>query len=179
MTDTELLAALKFETDKWIHLANEKLRRAFSFPHVSLQLRGCSAGRAWPSLSKIEYNPVLARDNWQSFCIRTVPHEVSHLVANWYFNRDCGHDRHWKYIMEKVFGLESSRCHAYDVSKARTRKRIRYLYKCVCGEIIKIGPRHHKMIQEGVGVRHYTCKSKIEKDMFMTSCDIDRTEVIQ
>ena len=41
----------------------------------------------------------------ESMLKNTIPHEVAHLAADVYFNRQCHHSRYWMHIMITVFGI--------------------------------------------------------------------------
>ena len=134
------------ETRRWVDLANKKMNILFPYPRVKTDLRGTTAGLAYSMYNLIRYNAALAKDNEEAFFARTVPHEVAHLVADFYFGERCNHGPKWKYVMNQVFGLEATRCHSYDVSGHRMRRVMRYKYQCGCADGCVVGPKHQKKI---------------------------------
>jgi SprT protein len=158
MNTTLLQPRLISETNFWIDYANEVLKISLPYPKVSFDLRGTCAGKAYTTQWMVKYNIPLALKHVDEFSADTVPHEVAHLVANKYFNQRCGHGPKWRYIMEKVFKVPASRCHSMDVSGCRARIAKRFLYRCDCSEPIKVGPKHHKVISQGVFAGRVACR---------------------
>jgi len=156
MSDYEIRKKLVAATVQSVAKAREVLGVRMSAPPVVFDLRGTTAGIAITTRdffqivpSKIRYNLGLARENLESFVSKTIPHEVSHLVANVHFGKNCGHGREWKYVMQKVFGIEPNRCHQYDVRNHRARQTKVHVYRCACGEI-NIGTKHHNLIHSNL-----------------------------
>jgi SprT protein len=172
----ELKDAIEKETARYIGIANTKLRRNFLVPKVTFDLRGVVAGRAHCGQGWIQYNPILASENGEKFIERTVPHEVAHIVAYlYYMHRIRPHGHEWRHIFGTVFGVKDiTRCHSYDVTKARARRRIRYVYKCMCGKDLHAGPKYHSMVMKGVRLRCNFCKSSLRPEWFVRAIDIDK-----
>lgn len=173
MTDAELKEKLIEQTRYWTDFANQKLNRSFKYPIILFDLRGTTAGQAWTTSNKIRYNLGIARDNFNAFIDRTVPHEVAHLVADQYFMKNCGHGTEWKWVMGTIFGKEVSRCHSYDVTKHRVRKTKIYIYQCSCLEGCKVGAKHHKLIQTKQYNTVYckTCRMIIDSSSLVKQLD--------
>lgn len=162
------------ETFFWYDLASEHLGRRFEYPEVSFDLKGTCAGMAYTLQNKIKYNLGIARDNLEDFSARTVPHEVAHCIAEMYYNKNCGHGPLWKRIMKNVFGVEPVRCHDYDVTNHRARKRFRYVYNCACNDNCVCGPKHHKKVLLGsTSIVCRLCRTKLTKQLFLSKIDID------
>jgi SprT protein len=91
---------------------------------IRFDLRGGAAGQArgggrGPWI--IRYNPILLRENPESFIAETVPHEVAHMVAYLRYGRSIRpHGPEWRAIMAQ-FGAEPERCHRYDLSGVARR----------------------------------------------------------
>jgi SprT protein len=156
----------------------------FPFPTVEYTQRGTTAGTAYYNKWMIKLNPVLLMENVDDFIKRTVPHELAHLVDFRVYQRHAPeflsfasgrrakrsvHGETWKYVM-RLFGADPSRCHSYDTTNARVKNRVRYTYFCKCGQVLNIGPKHHKKIQLGViNIKHSKCRSILTKDQFQPS----------
>lgn len=162
----ELEALIEEATRKAFDIANEKLKRDYPYPEIFFDLRGTTAGMAYPVQYKIRYNIAIAQKNKKAFLQRTTYHEAAHLIAVMYFNCRCGHNRQWRYIMQNVFGLEPSRCHNYDVSGCRARKTYLHVYNCACGQEILVGTKHHRVIQANGTVFHKRCRLTISRAWF-------------
>ncbi len=81
----------------------------------------------------------------------TIPHEIAHLVC--FLRPDLGknHDKGWKRVCI-MLGGNGSRCHQYDLKKARrTRKAVYDIF----GQETNIGLTVHRRIQSG---RSYSIK---------------------
>lgn len=135
------------DTKLWFDLASEILGTKFSYSTIAFDLRGTCAGQAFTGRNHLRFNVGLGIDNLERFLSRTVPHEVAHIVANKHFKKRCCHGREWKWVMEKVFGVDPSRCHNYDVTNHRVRRKKLHQYKCGCEAPLKLGSRHHGMIE--------------------------------
>lgn len=153
-------------------IASQRFNRAFVMPEVDFSLRGTTAGQAIPMAWKLRFNLDLAYANRDHFLTHTVPHEVAHLVANSVYGKNCGHGWEWKHIMTAVFKIPAIRCHSYDVSHCRARRTSRFIYRCGCGTV-RIGPKHHKMIQQRAAngcasrISCRTCRKSICADDFV------------
>lgn len=153
------------ETYKCVDVANKKLGILYPYPKVQFDLKGTTAGEAYSVSNRIRYNLGIAISNWNDFIGTTVPHEVAHLVADFYFKYRCNHGPDWQYVMKEVYGLEPIRCHKYDVSEHYTRKVVRYQYRCDCSEPCKVGPKYHKKLQSGmVSIRCIRCKKVLTRN---------------
>ncbi len=93
--------------------------------------------------AEIRYNGVLLRENCRDFILRTVPHEVAHVVARAIFGSCRPHGEEWHRIMA-FFGAESSRCHTYDTSRSSSRRMRRYDYLCGCSRHRLSAVRHNR-----------------------------------
>jgi len=156
MTKDQTDAATQ-EVYRWIDKANVLYCKSMSYPEVSFDLRGATAGQACYSKWTIRINAVLLVENWDTIFDRTIPHEVAHLVARGLYSkygRIKPHGREWKSVMRK-FGKEPSRCHSYDVSNSTARTVARdYIYKCPCKTYDLTIIRHRRMQS---GRRKYSC----------------------
>ena len=94
---------------------------------VSFDLRGTTAGEAYPGKHHIRLNGQLLNENTDDFIEQTVGHEWAHLAAaNLHGPKIRAHGPEWKSVMTKL-GLDPAKCHTYKTQKAR---------------IVKAKPRH-------------------------------------
>lgn len=89
-------------------------------PTVSFDLRGTTAGQAYPGKNHIRLNGQLLNENIDDFIEQTVGHEWAHLAAaNLHGQKIRSHGPEWKRVMQRL-GLDPARCHTYTTKKART-----------------------------------------------------------
>lgn len=162
MTDAELKAKIIEQTQVWYLLGCDAFNIQPKELTIEFGLKGATAGLAWTSENKIQYQMGIARENQEEFINRTVPHEVAHLIATAHFRKNCGHKTEWQYVMRK-FGLTPSRCHSYDVSRV-SNKNIKYT--CQCGLTFQVGKNLHGKIQNGSTHFCRKCKTELRKMTF-------------
>lgn len=110
--------------------ARNELGVNLPMPTCSFDLRGRTAGQAYYKEHHVRVNAVLLTENAEAFMTRTLPHEVAHLVAHRLHGSSISaHGPEWQAVM-RAFGLEPSRCHSYDTSRARVGKT--YRFRCSC-----------------------------------------------
>jgi len=150
------------ETQRWYSIAVEKLKIPQREIPCEFTLGGKTAGMAYFGIeTKINYNSIIAEENFLDFMKRTVPHEVAHIVAFIYFHENCGHGDKWKFIMEKIFECEDfSRTHNYDISEILNKKE-NFEYICGCGISHPISKLLHKKMQKGQIRRCTKCHGKL------------------
>ena len=91
-------------------------------PTVSFDLRGTTAGQAYPGKNHIRLNGQLLNENTEHFIEQMVAHEWAHLAASNLHGRNIrAHGPEWKSLMTKL-GLDPARCHIYKTQKAREVK---------------------------------------------------------
>lgn len=119
----------------------------FKRPAVLLNLRGETAGQAWPEDNLLRLNRVLLEENQQHYLKHTLGHEVAHLIADTVYGKKIRpHGREWKYVMEQVFNLPARRTHNYDTSRASKRP---YAYRCQCPDKVThfTAIRHNRVLR--------------------------------
>ena len=136
-------------------------KHTFKMPTVKYTKRGQTAGTACDQTYTIDLNSVLLMENVDTFMARTVIHEFGHLVdgivnpstrSGW--GKRSLHGPTWKRIM-RMLGGPTSRCHSYDTTNSKVKKRgqAKHVWTCSCGSpagTMKIGNiRHMKMIAPG------------------------------
>lgn len=98
------------------------VKTTMASPTISFDLRGTTAGQAYPGKNHIRLNGQLLNENTDHFIEQTVGHEWAHLAAaNLHGHKIRSHGPEWKAVMHKL-GLDAARCHAYTTQKARTVK---------------------------------------------------------
>lgn len=91
-------------------------------PTLSFDLRGTTAGQAFPAKHHIRLNGQLLNENVEEFIEQTVGHEWAHLAAiHLHGPKIRAHGPEWKNVMVKM-GLDPARCHTYKTQKVRTVK---------------------------------------------------------
>ncbi len=138
-------------------------------PKVIYKQRGTTAGTANHRDWVIDLNSTLLMENGQVFIDRTVVHEFCHLLdyqlhpenfeSKVTFTRTGRirrtkrnvHGYTWKRLMMH-FGADPSRCHSYDVTNAKQRKRgqVKYRWTCQdCGTTMELGSKRHTNMKNG------------------------------
>lgn len=134
--------------------------RRFRRPYIRLDLRGETAGQAWPDKPLLRFNPVLLKENRDHFLQQTVAHEVAHLIAYEQYGRKIrAHGREWQSIMMGVFSLPADRCHTYDTGRSSRKS---WLYRCQCaGKTIALSTVRHNRSQKGTVYLCTTCRGPL------------------
>lgn len=146
-----LVQQLNDSIDLWY----EKARNTFNLktwkrPKLDIvSLTGKTAGTAtWPD-NLIKINWTLWSQNVEGFKIRTIPHEMAHLVSFMVNGRqDDGHGPRWKMVMNRLGVKDTSPCHRFDTTSVR-EVIIAFEYVCSCGAKQHIASKGHYMIKEG------------------------------
>lgn len=132
---------------------------------INGRLRGV-AGRA-TGFRLIEINPRLYEAYRDDMVKVTVPHEVCHNFADYYYRilkrmKIKGHGREWGNFM-RFLGLEPKQCHNYSLEEAGIErvKRKKYTFTCCGLKYVISSVRYNKMRKTG-GVCHCRrCKRTI------------------
>lgn len=145
----------------YLDMAERQHGRTFEMPTIEYFHKGRKAGHANGSQWMVGFNTGLLEDNLQRYTVRTIPHEVAHIVVyavhgQLYKNgkRDS-HGEAFKAQMD-AFGCENTRCHTMDTSKVRQKKRVtkKYAVKCSCGWTAHVGVVRARKIQRGAEYLH-------------------------
>ncbi|KEQ13777.1 hypothetical protein GZ77_15940 [Endozoicomonas montiporae] len=142
-------------------LAERHFVKRFKRPAILLNLRGETAGQAWPERNQLRLNRVLLEENQQHFLKHTLGHEVAHLIADQVFGRKIRpHGREWTFIMEQVFNLPAKRTHSYDTSQAAKRP---FAYICKCPDkVIHLSAIRHNRALRGTVYQCASCKEPLK-----------------
>jgi predicted SprT family Zn-dependent metalloprotease len=117
---------------------------------------------------KIELNPNYFRKYSQEMIHKTLPHEICHCFACYYYSylnkrKIMGHGTEWKNLM-RLLKLEPKRCHSYDVeeSGATLRNRTRYSFTCDCGtKFVLSSNKYNSIVKRPVKTWCRRCKTVI------------------
>ena len=135
--------------------------KRFKRPYIRADLRGESAGQAWPQKHQLRFNPVLLKENRAHFLRQTVAHEVAHLLAYALFGPGVqAHGREWQSIMTEVFALPADRCHSYDTQNSSRKP---WLYQCHCeGKLVALSTIRHNRSRKGAVYLCTSCKTPLK-----------------
>lgn len=122
MTEPELriLAINKVRECKLI--AENKLKITLPKITVSFDLhvpeRAGEAGIGWykgkPVNASMRLNPKFLVSHTAYTIEQTIPHEMSHLVADFYYRRRCMHGWQWKHVAETIYNIPPNEFHTMD-----------------------------------------------------------------
>lgn len=146
--------------EKYLALANlygyEHGKEDLETPFIDFTLRGTTGGYAYPSRNEINLNKILLLENFELYQVRTIPHEIAHIVVSKFFGyQRQAHGKAWKFVMKVLFGLEPSRCHNMDTTNSMVRNTKQFEYACGCQDSFYLGAiRHNKMMK---GLKKYSC----------------------
>ncbi len=110
--------------EHYLQIAEKHYKNKYPRPAIQWSLRGTTAGKASAGEKKIWLHPQLMRENFDDYLVKTVGHEVAHLIQYWEFGYEDNpsHGPKWRNVMY-AFKLPAIRCHNYDVSKVPTRRK--------------------------------------------------------
>lgn len=173
ITRREMIKAIDEKVEKCFQKAEEHFQRKFDRIPVRYNLKGAVAGQYSPiGASKtnpephFRFNIPLALENALDFITDTVTHEVSHRIQREIYGytrfgkKVRSHGPEWRSIMLNVFGIEPLRCHSYDVSatKAKRKKQDRHPFSCSC-RVHHVSTTIKNRIRKGRDYRCRICKS--------------------
>ena len=147
-----LLAQRKQEVIAKVQACIETGNRIYhmTLPRVDVRfdLKGRCAGMAGYRAGKlyVRFNTdMMLRDAWDHIINDTTPHEIAHSFCQ--FNRQLGrnHDAGWARVC-RALGGSGARTHDEDVVHG---KGTTYEYTTSTGKTVRVGDKHHKIIQAG------------------------------
>ncbi len=135
MTDSEYRRSAAQAAEHYFALAEQRFGRSFVRVAVFFDLKGRTAGQAWfPAQGEpfIRLNMELLRANHEDFLVRTIGHEVAHVVDRVIAGRARirPHGASWRAVMA-AFGLPATRCHQYQTTAARKPSQT-FPFRCGC-----------------------------------------------
>lgn len=149
-------------------IASKHYGMHIDMPQITYTTRGTTAGKAYYHAHRVDFNARLLIENVEDFMIDTIPHEVAHLVdilVHGFTYRGAKVSQHgptWKSVM-RVLGADPQRCHNYDVSNVKV-KRKSYKYQCTkCGATVELGPKRHANVKRKMLMyRHAKCGGTLD-----------------
>lgn len=132
--------------------ANRILNTDHSEPKISYQQRGTTAGSAYPLSWEIRLNPLLLRENGQTFIDEVVPHELAHLLVYRTYGKVAPHGKEWQYMMEQVLNVSANRTHQFNIASVQGKT---FPYRCKCQQHMLTSRRHNRIKK---GETEYRCK---------------------
>lgn len=155
-------AAINKAVDDCLDKLGARFNRTFVRPTIVYDVKGTTAGFAHYGKNEIRLNTELLYTHWDDMLHNTVPHEVAHIVAGQQYGfRIKPHGGEWALCMIAL-GLEPTRCHNYEVKKARVHKRP-FVYTCDCQEHHVTALLHRRMLS-GRTYHCNTCKGRLTFD---------------
>lgn len=154
--------AIEQTVSRCLAILEEKYKRTFVRPTIVYDVKGTTAGFAHYGKNEIRLNVELLYTHWDDMLNNTVPHEVAHIVAGQQYGFNIKpHGGEWQIVM-LYLGLEPTRCHNYEVKKARVHKTP-YVYLCDCKEHHVTALLHKRMLA-GRTYQCNTCKGRLYFD---------------
>lgn len=114
----------------------------------------------------LSFNLSMMKQDPEKYLKVVVGHEVAHMVAEILYGgygKAVNHGPAWKHVM-RVFGLEPSITHDFDVSESSgvvVRKVTKYEVKCACRSLMITSHRRTKMLN-GKNYVCSLCKTRIK-----------------
>ena len=153
--------------EKYLALANlygyDHGKEDLETPFIDFTLRGTTGGTAHSGKNMINLNKILLLENFDLYQVRTIPHEIAHIVVDKFFGyQRQSHGKCWKFVMKSLFGLEPSRCHSMDTTNSMVRNTKQFEYACDCEASFYMGAfRHNKMLKGYVVYRCGKCQGVV------------------
>jgi len=133
-------------------------------PSVRFDIKGTHCfGQARYIENAVRFNFTVAKQNYEEFVKRTVPHEVAHIMQHKLSLRSKPHGYDWAKVM-RFFGTPPDRCNSnYNMEGiAPARKTQKFAYKCNgCAKEYSVGKKVHNKIQNGSNYFCRKCRSRI------------------
>lgn len=175
-------ARVKAKLVECIAKLENRYNRKFEMPRISYSMGVRAAGRAKYGTWEIELSAPYLMDpaNVDEMIDDTTPHELAHLVTFRVYpeTQERGmpqftsrgykrgkrevHGPCWQEVMWAM-GVNPSRTHNMKLSEdsalaGNVRQRVRYDWLCTgCGNVVQLGPKHHKSQLTSGGVYHKKC----------------------
>lgn len=149
--------AVQLEVHRLYTLASSKLKLEFPLPDISFRRSGKNAGTAFLHQNRINFHPILFRENKAAFYSDVIPHEVSHLITFHRFGRVKPHGSEWQWVMSDIFHVSPSTTHNFDITSLGIKT---FSYQCGCGDV-SLSIRRHNNALQGTKYRCRRCKETL------------------
>ena len=136
--------------------AERFFNRSFPTPTITYRRSGRNAGTAFLQQNRINFHPVLFKENKEAFLRDVIPHEVSHLIVWCLYGKVRPHGREWQGVMRQVFGCEPNTTHSFEVTKHTKSVQ----YRCLCA-VHALSVRRHNNILKGAQYRCRKCNGTL------------------
>lgn len=130
--------------------------REFARPLVTFGRSGRNAGTAFLQQNRINFHPILFKENEQMFIENVIPHEISHLLVWILYGKVKPHGQQWQAVMTEVFQCRADATHQFDISRAATT----YRYVCSCNSYA-LSTRRHNNVKRGMQYRCKRCQQPL------------------
>lgn len=160
---TEVYAVVEQTVQHYISMAEKQHRRTFRMPDIEYFHSGALAGFATPTKWLVCFNVNLLKDNLQRYLVRTIPHEIAHLICyavnGWEYTSNGKYIWHGKSFKAQMraFGCEITRCHDMDTSEVKRKKHKtkKHAVKCTyCNWTGELGTVRKSRILRGATYTH-------------------------
>jgi len=150
---TKLAQLAEKQTRKSFEIARKKLNICLDYQGVDLfNRKSKTAGYVEPSLNNVVHlNARLFARNVDYFLNVTIPHEVSHIIADAICDKAKRKERHhgktWQSVMKNVFNLKPETYHNLNTRGIGIKTK-KYKYICSCRKHILSAQAHAKIKKE-------------------------------
>ncbi|MDY6977017.1 MAG: SprT family zinc-dependent metalloprotease [Pseudomonadota bacterium] len=134
--------------------AERYFNRTFERPTITFRRSGRNAGTAFLQQNRLNFHPILFKENVDAFLKDVIPHEVSHLLVWALFGKVQPHGKEWQSVMQRVYNRTSAATHQFDVK--RVTKTFQYVCDC---DNYALSTRRHNNILKGAQYRCRKCQS--------------------
>lgn len=151
------------KTKQLLARAQELYGLDLSHVGIRFDLRGRAAGQACRRGSHyyIRYNrDMLTREAFDHVYNNTVPHEIAHIVCFMNPRLGSNHDAGWARVCRQLGG-NGERCHSEDVVYGKGHT---YEYTTDRGHKVRMGDRHHAIVQRGQTLTYKKGLGKVTKE---------------
>ncbi|ETI57899.1 SprT family zinc-dependent metalloprotease [Marinomonas profundimaris] len=149
--NTEVLNIIYEKATECFNQANTFFGNTFLPATCNLKQRGRAAGTAHLHKNELRFNVFMYQQNPKEFLETVVPHEVAHIIVYQIYGDNVRpHGKEWQAVMLKVYGIEPSRTHSFDVPPLKET----FEYHCSCQKH-QFSKQRHTRAQRGT---EYVCK---------------------